>query len=176
MPSPRSRSPSSPRHAPTGSCRDGRCAVRARLHGQRRLGGSDVRPLLAVSRLKKPLLAPLFEPRGQAPERCKDDPGRDARGVSRRLTGGEASTTYDGAMAAGRDAATHAATLYRRMFAALRLRVREIEAEAGHLRRVEQAGESGETPFIAILGLLFFLIPIVLLVGGLAFAAYYLAR
>ena len=79
-------------------------------------------------------------------------------------------------MAVGRDAATHAGTLYRKLFAALRLRMREIEAEAEHLREVERAGESGETPFIAILGILLFLIPIVLLIGGLAFAAYYLAR
>jgi hypothetical protein len=79
-------------------------------------------------------------------------------------------------MAAGKDAAAHAGNLYRRLFAALRLRVREIEAEAEHLLEVEQAGESGATPFIAILGLILFLIPIFLLMAGLAFAAYYLAR
>jgi len=79
-------------------------------------------------------------------------------------------------MAAGRDAATHAGTLYRKMFAVLRIPVRKIEAEAEHLREVEQTGESGETPFIAILGLILFLFPIFLLMAGLAFAAYYLAR
>jgi hypothetical protein len=79
-------------------------------------------------------------------------------------------------MAAGRDAATHAGTLYRKMFAALRLRVREIEAEAEHLREVEQKGESGEAPLIAMLGLILFLLPIFLLVAGLSFAAYYIAR
>jgi hypothetical protein len=79
-------------------------------------------------------------------------------------------------MAAGRDAATHAGTLYRKTFAVLRIPVRKIEAEAEHLREVEQTGESGETPFIAILGLILFLFPIFLLMAGLAFAAYYLAR
>ena len=84
--------------------------------------------------------------------------------------------TYDGAMAAGRDAATRAGTHYRRLFAVLRFPARGIEAEAEHLRHVEQAGESGETPFIAILGLILFLLPILLVVGGLSFGAYYLAR
>jgi hypothetical protein len=77
-------------------------------------------------------------------------------------------------MAAGRDAATHAGTLYRRTFAWLRRPVRAIEAEAEHLREVEQEGESGETPFIAIAGLILFLLPIILLLLGLSFAAYYL--
>jgi hypothetical protein len=86
------------------------------------------------------------------------------------------TTTYDGAMAAGKDAATHAGTLYRRVFAVLRHPVQKIEAEAEHLREVEQAGESGETPFIAILGIILFLIPLFLLIAGLAFALYYLAR
>ena len=79
-------------------------------------------------------------------------------------------------MTAGRDAATHAGTLYRKVFSVLRIPVRKIEAEAEHLREVEQAGESGEAPFIAILGLILFLLPIFLLMAGLAFAAYYLAR
>jgi hypothetical protein len=83
---------------------------------------------------------------------------------------------YDGAMAVARDAAAHAGTLYGRMFRALGLPVRAIEAEAAHLHRIEQAGESGETPFIAILGVVFFLLPIFLTMLGVAFAAYYLAR
>lgn len=53
---------------------------------------------------------------------------------------------------------------------------REIEAEVEHLRELEREGESGETPFIAIAGIVLFLLPIVLLVLGLAFAAYYLSR
>jgi hypothetical protein len=79
-------------------------------------------------------------------------------------------------MAAGRNAAAHAASRYRKLLAPLRHPVRELEAEVEHLREVEQEGESGETPFIAILGLILFLLPIFLLMVGLAFAAYYLAR
>ena len=79
-------------------------------------------------------------------------------------------------MAAVRDAARHAGTLYRKAFAWLRRPVRAVEAEAHHLHEVEREGESGETPFIAILGIVIFLLPIVLLVLGLTFAAYYLAR
>ena len=78
-------------------------------------------------------------------------------------------------MAAGRDAAQHAGTIYRKAFSRLRHPVREIEGEVEHLREVEEEGESGETPFIAIAGIILFLLPIVVLVLGLAFAAYYLA-
>jgi nitrogen fixation/metabolism regulation signal transduction histidine kinase len=78
-------------------------------------------------------------------------------------------------MAAGGDAARHAGSLYRKAFARFRRSVREIEAEAEHLREVERRGESAETPFIAIIGIILFLLPIVALVLGLAFAAYYLA-
>jgi hypothetical protein len=59
--------------------------------------------------------------------------------------------------------------------ARLRHPVREVEAEAHHLHEIEREGERGETPFIAILGMVIFLLPIVVLVLGLAFAAYYLA-
>lgn len=79
-------------------------------------------------------------------------------------------------MAVAGDAARHAGGLYRRAFGFVRSSARRIEAEAEHLHEVEQAGESGETPYIAILGLLFFLIPIFLVIVGLSFAAYYLAR
>jgi hypothetical protein len=49
-------------------------------------------------------------------------------------------------------------------------------AEAHHLHAIERKGESGETPFIAIAGLvLFVLLPAYLVMLGLAFAAYYLA-
>ena len=78
-------------------------------------------------------------------------------------------------MAAGSDAVRHAGSLYGRTFKWLRHPVRGVEAEAEHLREVERAGESGETPFIAILGIILFLIPIVAVVLGVAFAAYYLA-
>jgi len=68
--------------------------------------------------------------------------------------------------------ATHAAARYRKLFAALRFPVREVE----HLHEIEQKGESAETPLIAILGLILFLLPIFAVMLGLAFGAYYLAR
>jgi Xaa-Pro aminopeptidase len=79
-------------------------------------------------------------------------------------------------MGAARDAARHAGTLYRKTLAWLRFPVREIEAEAEHLREVEREGERAETPIIAIFGIILFLLPIVVLILGLVFAAYYLAR
>jgi hypothetical protein len=82
---------------------------------------------------------------------------------------------YDGAMAAGRDAARHAGILYRKALPWLRHPVREVEAEAEHLLEIEREGKSAETPVIAILGVILFLLPIVLLILGLAFAAYFLA-
>jgi hypothetical protein len=77
------------------------------------------------------------------------------------------------AMAAARGAASHAGSLYRKW---LRLPVRKVEAEAQHLLRIEEEGESGETPFIAMLGVALFLTPIFLVIVGLAFGAYYIAR
>jgi len=52
--------------------------------------------------------------------------------------------------------------------------VRNIESEARHLHEVGQVGEGGVTPFVAILGVFLFLVPIFALMLGLAFAAYYL--
>lgn len=69
-------------------------------------------------------------------------------------------------------AVKHAGGLYRKTF--LRHPVRAVEAEAEHLHEIEQRGESGETPFIAILGLIVFLLPIFAIMLGLAFGAYYL--
>jgi hypothetical protein len=69
-------------------------------------------------------------------------------------------------------ATKHAGGLYRKTF--LRHPVKATEAEAEHLRDVEEKGESGETPFIAILGIILFLVPIFLVMVGLAFGAYYL--
>jgi len=71
-------------------------------------------------------------------------------------------------------AAKHAGGLYRKTF--LRHPVQAVEAEAKHLREIEQKGESGETPFIAILGLILFLLPIFAVMLGLAFGAYYLFK
>ena len=79
-------------------------------------------------------------------------------------------------MAAGRDAATRAGTLYRRAFGGFRRPVQGIEAEAEHLLEVERKGESETTPLIAILGVVLFLAPIVLVILGLSLAAYYLAK
>jgi hypothetical protein len=78
-------------------------------------------------------------------------------------------------MAVGRDAARHAGALYRKMLPWLRHPVRGVEAEAQHLLEIEREGKGGETPVIAILGVILFLLPIVALILGLAFAAYYLA-
>jgi Xaa-Pro aminopeptidase len=78
-------------------------------------------------------------------------------------------------MATGRDAARHAGTLHRKTLAWLRHPVREVEAEAEHLLEIEREGKRAETPVIAILGVILFLLPIVTLILGLAFAAYYLA-
>jgi hypothetical protein len=57
-------------------------------------------------------------------------------------------------------ATRHAGGLYRRTFDFLRHPVRKVEEEAHHLREIEEVGESGETPFIAILGVILFLLPI----------------
>jgi hypothetical protein len=82
---------------------------------------------------------------------------------------------YDAEMAAGRDAVEHAGSMYRRTLAWLRHPLRRVENEAEHLLEIERAGESAETPAIAIFGIILFLLPIVLVILGLAFAAYYLA-
>ena len=73
-------------------------------------------------------------------------------------------------MSSGARAARHAGSLYRRAF---RRPIQKLEQEAHHLHEVEQLGESGETPFIAIAGVILFLLPIFLVMAGLAFAAYY---
>jgi hypothetical protein len=70
-------------------------------------------------------------------------------------------------------ATAHAAHRYRRLFARLRHPVKGVEHEAQHLRQVEAEGSAGETPFIAILGVILFLGPIFLVMLGLALLAYY---
>jgi hypothetical protein len=74
----------------------------------------------------------------------------------------------------GRAGTRHAGSLYRRAFRGALHPIRKIEAETHHLRQVERVGDLGQTPFIAILGIFLFLLPIVGLIVGLAFAAYYL--
>jgi hypothetical protein len=72
------------------------------------------------------------------------------------------------------DMARHAGDRYRRLLRKPARPVEKLEDEARHLHEVEQRGESGATPFIAIGGLILFLLPIVLVMLGVAFAAYYL--
>ena len=71
---------------------------------------------------------------------------------------------------AGRQARRH----YGRVLRWLRHPMRSVEAEARHLHEVEQAGESAETPLVAILGLLLFLLPLAALLMVLAFGAAWL--
>ena len=52
--------------------------------------------------------------------------------------------------------------------------IHAVKEEAHHLHEIEAEGKEGATPFIAILEVALFLLPIVLLVGGLTFVAYYL--
>ena len=72
------------------------------------------------------------------------------------------------------DASKYAGSLYRRVFRWILRPVRRVEGEAHHLHQVEQAGESGETPFIAILGLVLFLVPVFAVMLGLALLFAYL--
>jgi len=71
--------------------------------------------------------------------------------------------------------ARHAGRLYRRLLRQAERPVEKAEAELHHLHEVEQLGEAGATPFIALGGLILFLLPIVLVSIGIAFAVYYLA-
>lgn len=73
------------------------------------------------------------------------------------------------------DAVGHAGRRYRKMFVWVRHPVGRVEGEARHLHGVERKGESAETPYIAMLGLVFFLGSVFLFMVGIAFAAYYLA-
>lgn len=79
-------------------------------------------------------------------------------------------------MGVGRDAVRHAGEIYRRVIPRLRHPVHEIAAEVEHLHELEHEGASEATPLVAILGIILFLLPIVLVILGLAFAAYYLAQ
>jgi hypothetical protein len=72
------------------------------------------------------------------------------------------------------EATKHAASLYRRLYGAAVRPAHALEAEASHLHHVERSGESGETPFIAVLGLVMFLVPVFLVMLGLALVAAYL--
>jgi hypothetical protein len=52
--------------------------------------------------------------------------------------------------------------------------LRTLEHEAEHLREVERLGDSGGTPFIVLLGIASFLLPILALMMLLAFGAAWL--
>lgn len=49
-----------------------------------------------------------------------------------------------------------------------------LRDEAAHLHELEVEGESAATPAIALLEVILFLIPVFVVMAGLAFAAYYL--
>jgi hypothetical protein len=69
----------------------------------------------------------------------------------------------------------HAGSLYGRTYRWLRKPVRKAEAEAEHLHEIEQVGESPETPLVAFLGVFLFLLPIFLIMLGLALLAGHIA-
>ena len=75
-------------------------------------------------------------------------------------------------MGVARDAARHAGGIYRKV---LPWGVRHPVHEVEHLRELEHEGASEATPLVAIIGIVLFLLPIVFLILGLAFAAFYLA-
>ena len=72
-------------------------------------------------------------------------------------------------------AVEHAWRLYRRTFHAASRPLRRAEAEARHLHQIEREGEAAETPLIALLGLMLFLLPVFLVIVALTFVAYYVA-
>jgi hypothetical protein len=73
------------------------------------------------------------------------------------------------------DMGRHAGGLYRRALRRGARPVEKLEEEAHHLHEIERRGESAATPLIAFGGLFLFLLPIFLVMLGLALAAYYLA-
>jgi hypothetical protein len=72
-------------------------------------------------------------------------------------------------------AAHHAAPLYRRPFAAARHELDALESEARRLHQVELEGQSPSTPFLALFGLVLFLMPLFCVVLGLALLAAWIA-
>jgi hypothetical protein len=69
----------------------------------------------------------------------------------------------------------HAGGRYRSLGRTVARPFRAAEHEVDHLHEVERKGESGETPFIAIAGLIVFLGSIFVVILGLAMLAYWLA-
>ena len=70
-----------------------------------------------------------------------------------------------------RASVSHAGSLYSRVFGWLRHPLRGTEAEAHHLYEVERAGTSAATPLIAFLGVILFIVPIFLVMLGVALLA-----
>jgi hypothetical protein len=54
--------------------------------------------------------------------------------------------------------------------------LRTIERQAHHLHEVEQAGESEYTPWIAVVGLVLFLVSVFVLMTAIAFTAAHFAQ
>jgi hypothetical protein len=52
---------------------------------------------------------------------------------------------------------------------------KRAENEVHHLHEVEREGEAGETGYLATFGVFLFILPIFLVILGLALLAYYLA-
>jgi hypothetical protein len=71
------------------------------------------------------------------------------------------------------DSAGHARRRYARAFRRLTRPMTAVEAEARHLHEVELAGESGETPYIVMLGLVLFLAPIFIVFLAIVLALYF---
>jgi VIT1/CCC1 family predicted Fe2+/Mn2+ transporter len=71
----------------------------------------------------------------------------------------------------GRAGVRHAGHLYSSLFRWAAHPVQTVEGEARHLREVEREGYAGVTPFIAILGVFLFLVPVFLFMLGVAFLA-----
>jgi hypothetical protein len=74
-----------------------------------------------------------------------------------------------------RGALAYAGGLYRSSFSWIARTEHRVVDEIHHLEEVEKEGDSGATPFLALVGVILFLLPIFLIVGGLAFLAYYTA-
>lgn len=79
-------------------------------------------------------------------------------------------------MSTGAHAARHAGGLYRKVFRWFRRPVEAVEHEAEHLHDIEKDGSAGATPYIALLGVFLFLLPIAAFMMIVAFSAFYLAR
>jgi hypothetical protein len=65
--------------------------------------------------------------------------------------------------------------LYGSVYEWMRHPVHSAAHEAHHLHEIERVGESGETPFIALLGVFLFLVPILATMMLLAAAAAWIS-